>query len=126
MALVVEEHGMMVGLVTLDDLLSELVGELLDERDDETQDLVEIQDGLYDVRASMDVDDFKEQFGHEIPLGEYNTIGGFLLHLFGEVPIKGQEIKWDEFRFVVKGMDGQRLTDICVYPPNGHKVQVKT
>ena len=51
MAMVVEEHGMMVGLVTLDDLLGELVGELLNERDDETQDLIEIQTGLYTIRA---------------------------------------------------------------------------
>jgi putative hemolysin len=117
MALVVEEHGMMVGLVTLDDLLGELVGELLDERDDETQDIVEIQNGLFTVRAIMDVEDFEKQFESPLPEGDYTTIGGFLLHLLGEVPKKGAEVHWEGFRFVVTGMDAQRLTEVCVYPP---------
>lgn len=118
MAMVVEEHGMMVGLVTLDDLLGELVGELLDERDDETQDLIEIQTGLYTIRAAMDVDDFEKQFDVELPIGEYTTVGGFLLHQVGEVPEKGAEVEWQGFRFVITGIDAQRLTEICVHPPN--------
>jgi len=118
MAMVVEEHGMMVGLVTLDDLLGELVGELLDERDDETQDLIEIQQGLFTVRASMDIEDFEKQFCTELPDGLYTTVGGFLLHLLGEVPDKGAEIDWNDFRFVVTGMRAQRLTEVCVYPPD--------
>jgi putative hemolysin len=123
MALAVEEHGLMVGLVTLDDLLGELVGELLDERDDETQDLVEIQSGLYTLRAAMDVEDFERQFNHALPEGEYTTVGGFLLHQLGEVPLKGAELDWEGFRFVVTGLDAQRVTEICVYPPSHMPLQ---
>ena len=64
------------------------------------------------------MDDFEKQFDVELPIGEYTTVGGFLLHQVGEVPEKGAEVEWQGFRFVITGIDAQRLTEICVHPPN--------
>lgn len=114
MAMVVDEHGSVVGLITLDDLLSELVGELLDENDAEEPEVRPIGRNVWAVRASMDIEDFTEKVGIEIPEGEYNTLAGFVFHQLGEAPKKGDAVVWDGTRFLVTGVEGRRITDVTV------------
>lgn len=114
MAIVVDEHGSVVGVVTLDDLLRELVGELLDETDQDEPDVTPVTAGTWTVRASMDVDDFGERFETELPRGEYNTVGGFVMTRLGEVPEKGTELVWNGLLFRVSGVEGHRVTELCV------------
>ncbi len=114
MAMVVDEHGSVVGLITLDDLLSELVGELLDENDAEEPEVRSIGRNVWSVRASIDIEDFTEKVGINIPEGEYNTLAGFIFHQLGEAPKKGDEITWDGTRFLVTGVEGRRITDVTV------------
>ena len=114
MAVVVDEHGSLAGVVTLDDLLAELVGELLDETDDDEQDVVHLGQGVYTVQAAMDVEDFEERFEVSLPEGEYVTVGGFVMSQAGEVPAKGAELTWEGLRFVVSGREGHRLTELSV------------
>ncbi len=123
LALVVDEHGSCVGLVTLDDLLTELVGEVLDETDSVEREVAELQPGVFSVRAGMDVDDFALRFERELPEGEYTTVGGFVFHLLGRAPEKGDEVDWDGIAFHVSGLDGRRITEVTVSfdvaPPAG-------
>lgn len=114
MAMVVDEHGSCVGLVTLDDLLRELVGEVLDETDSVEKDVSALSDGVYSVRAGMDVDDFAARFDRELPEGEYTTVGGFVFHLLGRAPEKGDEVVWEGITFHVSGLDGRRITEVTV------------
>ena len=114
MAMVVDEHGSLVGLITLDDLLSELVGELLDENDAEEPEVRSIGRNVWSVRASIDIEDFTEKIGIDIPEGEYNTLAGFVFHQLGEAPKKGDEITWDGTRYLVTGVEGRRITDVTV------------
>ncbi len=114
MAIVVDEHGSCVGLVTLDDLLTELVGEVLDETDADEGEVAELGPGVWGVKASMDVDDFGSRFARDLPEGEYTTVGGFVFHLLGRAPEKGDEVAWEGMRFLVAGMDGRRITDLTV------------
>lgn len=114
LALVVDEHGSCVGLVTLDDLLRELVGEVLDETDSVERDVTELGERLYNVRAGMDVDDFAARFLRELPEGEYTTVGGFVFHLLGRAPEKGDEVSWEGIDFHVAGLDGRRITEVTV------------
>lgn len=120
MAVVVDEHGSIAGVVTLDDLLAELVGELLDEHDVEEEDVREVREGLFTVKAGIDIEDFSERFDVEIPEGDYTTLSGFLLSLLGELPEKGQELRWNGLRFTVSGIDGHRLTEISVEVVSPH------
>lgn len=114
MALVVDEHGSCVGLVTLDDLLRELVGEVLDETDSEERDVTVLSPGTYLVRAAMDVDDFWTRFDRELPEGEYTTVAGFVFHLLARAPEEGDEVEWNGLHFVVSGLDGRRITEVRV------------
>lgn len=114
LAMVVDEHGSCVGLVTLDDLLRELVGEVLDETDSVEKDVTELGEALYSVRAGMDVDDFATRFERELPEGEYTTVGGFVFHLLGRAPEKGDEVVWEGITFHVSGLEGRRITEVTV------------
>lgn len=114
LAVVVDEHGSCVGLVTLDDLLTELVGPVLDETDAVEREVTELSPGRYTVRAGLDVDDFARKFGFELPEGEYTTLGGFVFHLLGRAPEKGDEVSWEGHTFFVSGLDGRRITEVTL------------
>lgn len=116
MSIVVDEHGNIVGLVTLDDLLSELVGELLDEHDDEDPEVTAFDRDIFAIRAGMDVADFAERFGVQLPEGEYTTVGGFILAQLGDLPDEGVEVVWGGLRFVVSEVTDRRVTELTVCP----------
>jgi len=110
MAFVVNEHGTLVGLVTLDDLLAEL----LDHETDEDDEIEEIRPGTLAVKAWMDVDDFAEESGIALPSGDYNTIGGYVFHALGRLPRVGDTVTLGTARFVVGSMDGRRIAEVRV------------
>ncbi len=114
MALVVDEHGSLDGLVTMDDLLGELVGELFDEQDDESEEISRIRPDVWNVAGSMDVDDFEEQTGLELPEGDYHTVAGFVFSELGHLPSKGETLVWEGTQFEVTGLDERRITEITV------------
>jgi putative hemolysin len=114
MAVVVDEHGSIAGLITLDDLLSELVGEVLDESDVDEKEAVRVQENIWTVRAGIDIEDFGQRFGVDLPEGDYTTLGGFVFHQLGAAPQKGDEVEWDGLRFHVAGVDGRRITEVTV------------
>lgn len=95
MAIVVDEYGGTAGLVTLEDLLEELVGEILDEYDREEAAIERLPDGGVLVRAAMPVDEVNELLRAKLPEGDWDTIGGLLFHLLGHVPIEGEQIECD-------------------------------
>jgi putative hemolysin len=114
MAFVVDEHGTLVGLITLDDLLRELVGEFLDHEDHEEQALAATRPGQWTVKAWMDVDDFVEETGVAVPKDGYHTVGGFVFHMLGRLPHKGDAVETDGHRFVVAAMEGRRIAEVTV------------
>lgn len=113
-ALVVDEYGGMAGLVTLEDILEEIVGDIQDEHDpDETQLLVRTDDG-YLVDASMLVSDLQEVLDTEYEQGDYDTVGGLMYHLFGEVPRQGQRTRWHELYFEIVTVEAHRIRQVRV------------
>ena len=116
MSIVVDEHGNVVGLVTLDDLLAELVGDLLDETDQEDPEVTALGSDMFSVWAGMDAEDFEQRFGIKLPDGEYNTVGGFILDQVGGLPDKGTEIAYEGLLFVVSGVEDRRVTEVSVRP----------
>ena len=112
LSLVVDEHGSVLGLVTLDDLLGELVGELLDESDVSEPEFTAELDGSWLVRAYMDVEDFVDQFEVALPEGEYNTVGGFVFAELGAAPKVGDVVMWEGTRFTVRAIEGRRILSL--------------
>ncbi len=113
LALVVDEHGSLAGLVTLDDLLEELVGELIDET--EAPEIEKIRPDIWTVHGGLDLEDFTAQSGVSLPEGEYHTLAGFVFAQLGHLPEKGESLRWDGIKFVVSGIDQRRITEITVH-----------
>jgi CBS domain containing-hemolysin-like protein len=115
MAIVRDEYGGTAGLVTLEDLLEEIVGDIMDEYDIEER-MIEVLDPDHAiVSARMDVDDLNDQMHLDIPESEdYETIGGFVFDLFGHQPAEGESVEYDGVVFTVKALDGGRLHKIVV------------
>lgn len=113
-AMVLDEYGGVAGLVTMEDILEEIVGEIADEFDTEEtseQPIVEVGDGTYEADGRVHLDDLNERLDLDLPEdGEYDTIGGFVFSQIGRVPSAGESIAWKQWRIVVVGADKRKIT----------------
>jgi len=114
MAIVVDEFGGTAGLVTIEDLLEELVGEIIDEYDTEEALLVEHDDGGYLVDGRFSVEDLGETLGVELEHDEWDTVSGLVLDMAGRVPHVGETFEVGDVRFEVAAVQGRRVTQIRV------------
>ncbi|MBW3556011.1 MAG: hemolysin family protein [Actinobacteria bacterium] len=108
-AIVVDEYGGTAGLVTLEDLIEELVGEIVDEFDVEEPAIEALPGGSYRVNARMAVDEVNELLGAEFPEGDWDTIGGFVFNLLGHVPAEGETVEHDGHRLAAEKVQGRRI-----------------
>jgi putative hemolysin len=113
MAVVVDEYGGTAGIVTLEDLIEELVGEIHDEYDVAPD--PELVDGARpsEVDGLVHLGDFAHLMGFALPAGPYETLGGFVMARLGRLPELGDEVRYDGWRLVVTAMDGRRAARIA-------------
>jgi CBS domain containing-hemolysin-like protein len=109
LAVVVDEYGELEGIVTLEDLLEEIVGEIEDEFDLPDESIERLEDGRMRVHGTFPIDDFNEQFGRSLPIEDYHTIGGFVFGMLGRAPGPGDEVAHDGCRFKVLEVEGSRI-----------------
>jgi magnesium and cobalt transporter len=116
MAIVVDEYGGVAGMVTIEDVLEQIVGEIEDEYDfDETEaNILMDRNGLYRVKAQTEIGDFNETFGTQFSDEEFDTIGGLVLSKFGRLPKRGEETVIDGLRLRVLRADSRRLHTLLV------------
>jgi len=112
MALVVDEYGALVGLVTVEDLLEELCGEIAQEFVVEEKPLEEVAPGHWRLKATLPLEDVNEALGTDWPAEDFDTIGGLVLHHFGELPREGDTIQIEDLTFRVVKMKGTRLLEL--------------
>lgn len=108
-AIVLDEYGGTAGLVTLEDILEEIVGEIQDEYDSEIEPLLHMPDNSIQVDASVAVEKLLEEFNLDDENGEFETIGGLIYDLIGSVPSIGTKIRWNDIIFEVTEVEGQRI-----------------
>jgi putative hemolysin len=116
MAIVVDEYGGTAGLVTLEDLLEELVGEIVDEFDVEEPSVERHEDGSVVVSARYAVDDADDLLGAELPHGPWDTVGGLMLDRVGRVPDNGDSVEVDGFRLTALDVRGRRIGRVRIEP----------
>jgi len=118
-ALVTDEYGSLVGLVTLEDVLEELVGEIEDEYDPDQPELVPVADGVYRVEGGTPVHDLGELLGMELPNAEWDTVGGLMLGLLGKIPKEGDEVRFRGLVFRAEKVQRRRVGSVLVTVPPG-------
>jgi len=118
MAIVVDEYGGVSGLVTIEDVLEQIVGDIEDEYDfDESEDnIIAETNGRYRVKAQTEIADFNEHFGTDFADDEFDTVGGLVLQAFGRLPKRGEAVTIGDFRFRVIRADSRRLHTLHVEP----------
>ena len=116
MAIVVDEYGGTAGLITLEDLLEELVGDIVDEFDVEEPTVELLDDGSVLVSAAYSVDDADTLLDAELPHGPWDTVGGLMLDLAGRVPKPGDSVEVDGFRFTAMDVRGRRIGRVRIEP----------
>lgn len=114
LALVADEYGAFAGLVTLEDCLEELVGEIVDEHDDEDAEVQRLADGDYLVDGGMSVGDLNDLLGTSIPDDDWDTVGGFLFGTLEHVPGIGESIAHQGWRFAAAEVEGRRIRRVKV------------
>jgi magnesium and cobalt transporter len=110
MAVVVDEYGHVSGVVTIEDVLEQIVGDIEDEHDVvDAGSIKQIDERTYNVKATTPVDDFNDYFGAELDEQEFDTIGGLVLKAFGHLPARGEVVEFGNLRFKVLNADSRRL-----------------
>jgi putative hemolysin len=120
MALVVDEYGAVEGIVTLEDLLEEIVGEIEDEYDLPDESIKRLENGRFLIHGTFPIDDFNEEFQQELPHEDYHTVAGFVFGQLGRQAERGDEVDWDGLRFRVTETEGPRIERLEVeFLPQG-------
>ena len=115
-AIVLDEYGATAGLITLEDMLEEIVGEIRDEYDEDEEDFIRrLGPSEYVVEASMHLDDLNDLLGLSLESEDYDSIGGFMIGLLDHLPEQGEEVTFQNLRLVADQVDGNRIDKVHIY-----------
>ena len=120
LAVVVNEYGGTAGLVTLEDLIEELVGEIVDEFDVEETPVEQLAGGGLRVSARLPVDEVNDLLDARLPTGAWDTVGGLVFDLLGHVPVAGETVTSDGLRLEVARVSGRRIERVSIVRVAGH------
>lgn len=113
-AIAVDEYGGVSGIVCMEDIIEEIVGDIQDEFDDEREDILSIGKDIWLCDARVNLDDLNDNIGSSFPTEDFDTLGGFVLDLFARIPVKYEKITWKNYEFIVQDMEGHRVNLIKV------------
>ena len=113
-AMAVDEYGGLSGIVCMEDIIEEIVGDIQDEFDNERDDIISLGSNIWLVDARENLDDLNEEIGSNFPSGEFDTLGCFVFDLFGKIPVKFEKMSWNNYDFIIQDMDGHRIDMIKV------------
>ena len=113
-AIAIDEYGGVSGIVCMEDIIEEIVGDIQDEFDKEQEDILSINDNVWICDARVNLDDLNEALDSEFPNEDFDSLGGFVFDLFGKVPVKYEKASWNEYDFIVQDMEGHRINQVKV------------
>jgi len=118
-AIVVDEYGGSVGIITIEDILEEVVGDIRDEYDKEISKIIKLNDNKFLINARMEIEDINEQLNINLPKEDYETIGGFLLKHMGKIPKKGDKFIYKNIKFTIMLSSKKSIHEIVVEQGSG-------
>ncbi|MDR2898583.1 MAG: hemolysin family protein [Spirochaetaceae bacterium] len=113
-AIAIDEYGGISGIVCMEDIIEEIVGDIQDEFDNERDDIVSIGEGIWLCDGRVNLDDLNESIDSEFPNEDFDTLGGFVFDLFGKIPVQYEKVSWKEYDLIIQAMDGHRVEQVKI------------
>ena len=104
----------MSGIVTMEDIIEEIVGDIQDEFDKEQEDILTVSENVWLCDARVNLDDLNESIEADFPNEDFDSLGGFVFDLFGKVPVKYEKATWNNYDFIVQDIEGHRINVVKV------------
>ena len=117
-AIAIDEYGGISGIICMEDIIEQIVGDIQDEFDNEQEDIIAVGENLWLCDARVNIDDLNEKIETSIPNEEFDTLGGFVFDLFGKIPAKFEKASWNGLDFIVQEMEGHRINQIKILKRN--------
>ncbi len=119
MAIVIDEYGGTAGILTLEDIIEEIIGDVMDEYDAEQNMIMENADGSITVNARLDVDDLEEYLQVRFPEGKFESVGGFVISYLGRVPVTGEKMIFRDLEFFIENADSRKIEAVRITDGKG-------
>lgn len=113
-AIAIDEYGGISGIVCMEDIIEEIVGDIQDEFDNENEDILALGNNIWLCDARMNLDDLNETITSNFPNEEFDTLGGFVFDLFGKIPVKYEKESWNNYDFIIQDMEGHKVNQIKI------------
>jgi CBS domain containing-hemolysin-like protein len=113
-AVVVDEYGGVSGIVCMENIIEEIIGDIQDEFDNEREDVLRIGEGVYLCDARVNLEDLAEEIGVTLPVENFDTLGGFVFDLFGKIPVKYEKAAYGGHDFIVQDMEGHKINTVKI------------
>ncbi len=111
-AVAVDEYGGVSGIVCMEDIIEEIVGDIQDEFDNEEEDILKIDENVYRCEGRVNIEDLNEQLSLDLPDSDFDTLGGFVFDLFGKIPVRYEKVSYNNIDFIVQDMDGHKIKTV--------------
>ena len=113
-AVVVDEYGGVSGIVCMENILEEIIGDIQDEFDNEKEDILELGAGVWLCDARVNLEDLSERIGVTLPVDDFDTLGGFVFDLFGKIPVKYEKTEWQGHDFIIQDVEGHKINSVKI------------
>jgi CBS domain containing-hemolysin-like protein len=113
-AVVVDEYGGVSGIICMEDIIEEIIGDIQDEFDNETEDILKLGEGAWLCDARVNLEDLGEETGLTLPSDDFDTLGGFVFDLFGKIPVKYEKTVFGGADFIIQDMDGHKINSVKI------------